>query len=361
MNDPTTKKRNPQILWWGRSNLNYSRNRIIRQHLKSLGYNLTDFRPKISRFAGLEATLRDLCRPDCIWVPCFCHKDMPGAALWARKNALPVVFDPLISAYDKQVYERKKYSPESHKAKKLLRWEQKLFQAADLVIADTEEHAAFFHGTFIGDQRKPAVVPVGAEERLFYPQRTNLPQAPFTVLFYGSFLSLQGPQTIVEAAQHYRGPKILWKMVGEGPLLETCQKMAAGNREIQFIPWLPYKELPDIIRSADLLLGIFGASAKAGRVIPNKVYQALACGKPLVTRKAPAYPPGFTENTDLGIRWVEPANPRQLAAVIAELVSTPEVLPAMASQAYNTYKGFFSTTEIQKRLGRAVGSLQKTR
>jgi hypothetical protein len=37
-----------------------------------------------------------------------------------------------------------------------------------------------------------------------------------------------------------------------------------------------------------VVLGIFGAGRKAAMVVPNKVYQAAAVGRPLVTRDGPA-------------------------------------------------------------------------
>jgi hypothetical protein len=49
-----------------------------------------------------------------------------------------------------------------------------------------------------------------------------------------------------------------------------------------------YADLKDRIAEADLCLGIFGTSDKAASVIPNKVFQILAVGRPLVTRISPA-------------------------------------------------------------------------
>ncbi len=358
MGQETTDCIQAHILWWGRSTISYSRNEIVRRSFKKLGCRLNYFRPIISRTGAVEAYLHSIARPDLLWVPCFCHRDMPAAIAWAKKQKIPVIFDPLISSYDKQVHERKKFAANTIRAKVLFAREKKILHRADLVICDTEEHAGYFHNFFSIPPEKLAVVPVGANESLFTPappQREE--KLPVTILFYGSFLNLHNPLAIIEAAQLCANLPLKWLLVGDGPLLDKCKRLAAGRPNIKFQPWVPYKELPGIIHSADILLGIFGTSDKAKRVIPNKVYQALACGKPLITMASPAFPPHFTDNRELGIEWVEAGNSRQLADAVTRLASHSEQLTAMGSDAYNTYRQYFSEKDIRKRLARAITPL----
>ena len=51
---------------------------------------------------------------------------------------------------------------------------------------------------------------------------------------------------------------------------------------------VPYGELPNYIRKADLCLGIFGTTNKAQRVIPHKVFDYVACGAKVITERSPA-------------------------------------------------------------------------
>lgn len=202
-------------------------------------------------------------------------------------------------------------------------------------------------------------MPVGAEENLFkpYPAGQVRPESPLSVLFFGSFLNLQGPEVIVRAAKLYRGAPVRWKLLGEGPQLESCRQLAGDLDTLQFLPWLAYEELPALINSADILLGVFGATDKAARVIPNKVYQALACGKPLITRGAPAYPDHFSGNDNLGIRWVPAGDPAALARTVAELAEDPENLVEIGLQARQTYEDHFSMRTISQALRQALAPI----
>ena len=248
-------KNGSDILWWGHFDHDYSRNRILRQLLVGLGWTVHDFQPCFSPLGDWEAMCKNVVRPDMVWVPCFRQRDLAAAIRWGRRHSVPVVFDPLISAYDKQVFERKKFLAKSIRAKRLLKWEANLFQSADLVLADTCEHARFFIETLGVAEQKVAVVPVGAEEGLFKPNpnTSDNSTSPMTVLFYGSFLNLQGPEVIVRAAQLYQGPPIRWIMLGEGPQLEACQQAADGLDSVEFFPWVEYEKLPELILM-DILL-----------------------------------------------------------------------------------------------------------
>ncbi|MEK7758856.1 MAG: glycosyltransferase [Pseudomonadota bacterium] len=390
------------VLWWGRFDPDYSRNRILRQAYAALGWKIADFQPFLSPLGDLEARLRRPARADLVHVPCFRQRDIAAAARYARRQHIPLLIDPLISAYDKQVFERAKFPADSARAKRLLHSENRLMQNAGIVLADTPEHVRFFTDTLGVERAKLHVVYVGAEEPLFFPTAmdggrfgllpsrgitpsmegrsagreavptgTNAgavfrpapaqtPGTPIEVLFYGSFIALQGAEVIVDAARAYRGPALRWVLLGNGPLLETCKQNAQGLTNVVFENWLPYAQLPARIRHADILLGVFGTTPKAQRVIPNKVFQALACGKPLVTCRAPAYPAGLMEGGNSGITWVPAGDSAALAARVAELAHHPERFATLGRAARSSYEKFFSADAIRRQLQLALAALPLT-
>ena len=339
------------ILWWGRYDPDYSRNRILRSVQKDLGFKIIDFHPRSNLTSTLEIKFKDIEKPDIIWVPCFRQRDIKSASKWAKTHKIPLIFDPLISAWDKQVFERKKYDPNSRKANKLLRNETMQFQLADRLVADTEEHAHFFSKQFNVNLSNIMVIPVGAEESLFKPAPFEASRTSATeVLFYGSFISLQGPQTIIEAARTCNQSNIKWFLLGNGPMLDECKKLAMDLNNVAFEDWIDYKELPTRIHKADILLGIFGSSDKASRVIPNKVYQALACARPVITRSSPAYPVAIHENQGSGIRLIPENDPLALCESVKLLSQNREKLEILGKNARIQYENYFSMTKIRNRI-----------
>ncbi len=350
------------VLWWGRFDPDYSRNRILRRAFHELGWRIVDFHPLLSAAADWEARLRKLPAVDLVWVPCFRQRDIVAARRWSRKRGLPLIADPLISAYDKQVFERGKFAEGSRRAERLRAWEGALLRSADCLIADTPAHAEFFARTFDIPLAQIKVIHVGAEEPLFHPA-PMLPydgRRPLEVLFYGSFIGLQAPQVIVEAARLYQGPPVRWVLLGEGPLKAECLRLAQGLENVVFEPPVPYEELPARIHRADILLGVFGTSTKAGRVIPNKVFQALACGRPVITREGEGYPAELRAQNGSGIVWLPPGAPERLAQAVAALAAQVGALPELGHQAWTSYERYFGDPVIAAELSLALGGYAKS-
>lgn len=336
------------VLWWGRSDISYSRNRIIRKLFKELNYEIIDFFPLISCLAHVEAFLKNFnYMPSLIWVPCFRHRDVESAHIWSKKNNVPLVFDPLISSWDKKINERGLYSPKSIESKKILINESTIFNKADLIIADTECHADFYSKYLNISKKKISVVYVGAEEELFKPDAKN--SINNKVLFYGSFIELHGIDTIIKAAE-ISTKKITWELIGDISKIN----IPINSSKLIINEAIDYEKLPNKINSADILLGIFSNSKKANNVIPNKVYQSLACGKAVITRAADAYPKKIPLSND-ALFFIEPNNPIALSEKINEIYDK-NLLPKSKIAAKKIFNKFFSEKIIKKQLCNALRS-----
>ena len=347
----------PTVLWWSHSGRDYSRDRIVRKAFGTLGWSICDYVPKLSPLGDVEARLRRIAKPDLVWVPCFRQRDAAAAQRWAMRYGVPLILDPLISAWDKQVFERRKFAEHSGQARRLLRWESLLFQNSTTVIADTTCHARFFCESLGVSSKNVAVIPVSAEEDFFSFQPRSTSANSFHVMFYGSFIGLQGPQFIAEAAR--RVPEAMWTFIGGGPLLDQCRSIADGLDHVKFIPRVPYRDLPKWIGQADVLCGVFGTSPKASRVIPNKVFQSMACGRSVITQTSDAYPRSLASVpvSESGLKWVSPGSALEIANAVRFMAGCPQRSVSGGNNARRTFEQFFSNDIVTNALG-AV--LQKT-
>jgi glycosyltransferase involved in cell wall biosynthesis len=339
-------------LWWGRTDRTYSRNRILLTAFSDLGWCVEYFHPASSRLGLVESYVRRLRRPDLIWVPCFRHTDISSAAHWARKWDVPMIIDPLISAYEKDVWERTRFPQESLRGRRRRNWEARLFSSADRVIADTPAHLLYFEKEFNLTREYFSIIYVGAEDAVFRPMPVMTAEDRFEILFYGSFLPLQGADVIIEAAQMTRKEDIRWTLLGAGDLKDDIRRRAEGFRNIRFEPWIAYDQLPYRMAKADILLGVFGTTPKADLVIPNKVYQAMAVGRPIITRRATAYAATIAETDVIG--WVPAGDPEALALIVKKWFRKPLALATRGHETRRLYERFFSKRRIAGMLKSAL-------
>lgn len=257
-------------------------------------------------------------RHDVVIIGYLGHLDVLVLWFFAKLRGTPVVWDAFLSLYDTVVCDRKLFRPGSLPARFLFGMEWLACRAANLVLLDTAAHASYFLRTYKIRPEKLADVFVGVEPEFFPYHGPRDQSVPLTVLFYGQFIPLHGIETIIEAAWELEGQPIEWIIVGEGQEALKIRKMLAAKplMSLRWIPWAPYHELSIWIARADICLGIFGKSDKAGRVIPNKVFQALASGKPIITGDTPAIRELLSPEME-GVYLIPVGNAHALADVVA--------------------------------------------
>ena len=253
------------------------------------------------------------------------HFDLPAARHAARGR--PIVFNPLVSLADTIVGDRGRFGHNSFPARALERVDRHAFRTADAVVADTETHACFL-GELTG-RSDIDVCFVGAEDRLFQPG-WKVPEH-FHVLFVGKLIPLQGIETIVAAAR--AAPEVPFRIVGSGQLESV---LAAAPANVEHVPWVDYERLPGELHRAGCALGIFGTTPKAQRVIPNKAFQAIACGVPLVTADTPAARELLVDGESAVL--VPPGDPEALAAAVRRLTADAELAERIGAGGRTAYE-----------------------
>ncbi len=255
------------------------------------------------------------------------HADLRAARHVARGR--PVVFNPMLSLWETFVDDRARFDPGSIPARALRRLDRGAFHAADLVVVDTETNADFLADLCDFPRECVAVCFLGTEESLFKP--TWRAPSEFSALFVGKFIPLHGLETIREAARLL--PDIPFRIVGSGQL-DRLLDSAPPN--VEWIRWLDHREVPQEYARASCALGIFGTTGKAGRVIPNKVFEALACSVPVVTADTPAARELLTDGEDCLL--VPRGDPEALAEAVQRLADDQTLGARLAAAGRATYE-----------------------
>jgi glycosyltransferase involved in cell wall biosynthesis len=297
------------VAYFGTYEPDYPRNAVLISGLRELGVEVHEFHAALPRLTAAEmagargaarlgagvaaaharlfAQHRRALDVDAVVVGYPGHFLVPFGRLLAALRRARLVFDPLVSLLDTFVGDRALVSTGGAKAAAIRALDEVAFRLPDLVLADTWAHAAYYQEVFGLTRRRVAVVPVGAlpEPGADGSARRLRRGEPISVLQYGKWSPMHGADVVLGVAELLRAEPFRFVLIGEGQLSAELRATIAGRglTNVEWLGQLPAEELRRRTLAADVCLGVFGRSEKAGRVVPNKVFDALACGRPLVT------------------------------------------------------------------------------
>jgi len=348
-----------RVALFGGFDPSYPRNVVLLEGLESAGIeaallNVPPRTPGFLREARLigrwTAALGSL---DALIVPAFGHRDVPLAVALGRASGVPVLFDPLVSRWDTQVGDLGRVRDNSFTSRRLRMSDRVALSLPDLILCDTWEHGDLFSSEYRVPRAKLCRVPVGADQRAFERGRTrtaSAQRAGLEVVFIGGFLPLHGVDVIVEAAtllEARHGPRFAsFTLIGDGMTAPRAERdiAARGLTSMRRVPRTPYGEALDALARADVALGIFGTTPKAGRVVPHKVYQSMAIGIPTVTRRSRAVAEFFRDGEHLVL--VPPGDAAALAHALEQLAREPERRAKIGAAGRASVEGHASPARI---------------
>ncbi len=183
------------------------------------------------------------------------------------------------------------------------------------------------------DPARITVIPNAADLDLFHPQRDGrrwreqLGNPRSIALYFGTLGEANDVRQVIEAARvlQERGrTDILIALAGHGrqrPLLEELvRRYGLGN--VRFLDPLPKAEIADLVAAADVCLTIFKAVPVLATCSPNKLFDTLAAGKPVIVN-TPGWLRLLVEEHQCG-RYATANQPNDLADQISFVCDHPE-------------------------------------
>lgn len=182
-----------------------------------------------------------------------------------------------------------------------------------------------------------------------------LPNRPY-VGFVGSFYRYQGLACLLDAMALVKRvcPAAELLLVGDGEATEELKQQAMGIGFEDSITWVgrvPYWEVPTWIGAMSVCVAPF--CGDRGETSPVKLFDYLACHRPVVASAIPSVVSTFT--ADSGVQLVQPDDPRPLAEAILALLNDPGRCVRLGKQGRQFVEEKFSWTTLVEQLRQWVG------
>ena len=213
------------------------------------------------------------------------------------------------------------------------------------------------------------ILPSGANTDLYRPLdksqcrlKLDLDPSRKYIGFMGTLLEHQGLDILIDAAPSVLQsiPDARFVIIGEGPMKDQWRKHV-DERSLQeqflFAGQIDYEQTPLWINAMDVCTAPF--LINAGLRSPVKIFDYMACGKPVVASQIPGTTDIF--NGSGAVRLIEPENKDALASAIVDILADDEKAIVMGMKGRELVKTQYDRKVLAKAIQEAAYLLRRAK
>ena len=242
--------------------------------------------------------------------------------------------------------------------------ERFLYRSADRVVVNSP---GFISHVQERGARHVELVPNGSDSHMFDPQadgadfrRANSLEGKFILLYAGAHGMSNDLQVVLKAARLLETrPEIAMVLLGAGKEKPALMELAAqmNLKNVHFLPPIPKTEMAQALAAADACLAILKPIPLYATVYPNKVFDYMAAGRPVllaidgVIRKV-------VEEAGAGI-YVPSGDVPALAKAAERLADNRQEGSAMGLRGRQYIQAYFDREALAEKLAQLMESMGK--
>lgn len=239
------------------------------------------------------------------------------------------------------------------------KWSRSAYNKADLLIVITEELKDGLKKYFI-DKSKIKVLQLSTDTEIFKPLsiKNDSYSGKFVVMYSGIFSPNYDFDIILNSAKKLKNENILFVISGAGEIKNQIKnKIRKYNLKNVVIeePLPNIKNLVEKLNKADVLVMGMNDNKQAQTAHPSKIFEFMACGKPIVCSSK-----GATNNLlkkSGGGIIVEPSDYIRFSDAIMQLYNSPQDRKILGEKGLKYIRNFHSLQVFQKNLSSILKSL----